>query len=892
MQYTRCGENSERFTQSFDEFGFSRLHSGEINTARTAADNRKRRWNLSPWIVLIVGLPASFWLFLVLQAAVENVARLRFERQSGDAKGVMEVRINYYANVLYGLKALFASHPAVSRSEFQRFVSSLDLPRRYPGLDVVNFAAYVPAGEKKRFEQMVREDATIEPEGYPSFAIKPPGERPEYHVIVYLEPMHGYEFAFGLDLGANPAVTGTDTKDLAALQHAARDSGKLTASGRPIRIKNKSEYFGLAMRLAVYQSGMPVETVEQRRLAYLGSVGAGFNVGELMIGAVKEDFTRAIRFQLYDVGSADEPKAFTDPLPERLLFDSADAFAQKRPRKAADRSAPTFERVLPMEVGGRTWEIHFSARKNEVIEPFDSLLPWVVLVGGMISSALLCSVLFSLASSRSRAVAIAQDITKDLRHSEASLAEAQLMARLGNWSLDPNTLTMTWSAQMYRIFGIDHRPQITFAEFLAFIHAEDRDFVESTLHGAIEAREQRDIEHRILTTDGVTRWVHTIVQATSRETDAPIPGTMMDITERKLAEQELLESRALLIDAQKLSHVGCCQYNPQDGRLIWSDELYRIHGVDPDTFVPTYDSSMALVHPEDRSAWEAALKQALRENAPFTSEFRIIRPDRSVRDLRSLGEVIVDADRRSTRMLWSVLDITDQKRTESALRASAEQLTALSRRLVEVQEAERRQLSRELHDRVGQNLTALSINLDILRTSLNRDESAEHRARLADSATLLESTVDSIEDVMAELRPPMLDDYGLLPALHWYAKDFSKRTGIDVDVTGKDGERPPAQLEITLFRIAQEALNNVAKHARAANVTVELDHSNSHCVLIVKDNGIGIDQRNRERIGLGMVTMRERAQAVGGDFRVHSIAGRGTQIIVEVPSYGHTHSHR
>jgi two-component system sensor histidine kinase UhpB len=244
-------------------------------------------------------------------------------------------------------------------------------------------------------------------------------------------------------------------------------------------------------------------------------------------------------------------------------------------------------------------------------------------------------------------------------------------------------------------------------------------------------------------------------------------------------------------------------------------------------------------------------------------------------------------------MLWSVLDITEQKHTEGALRASAEQLTALSRRLVEVQEAERRKLSRELHDRVGQNLTALSINLDILRTKLAGSEYAEHRARLSDSAALLESTVDSIEDVMAELRPPMLDDYGLLPALHWYAQDFSRRTGIEVLVSGKDGpERAAPEMEITLFRIAQEALTNVAKHSHASRVRIALEHVNGHCRMALRDDGIGIEGARRTRPGLGMVTMRERAQALGGKFDVRNVPGGGTHITIEIPAHGDTRPYR
>jgi PAS domain S-box-containing protein len=723
-----------------------------------------RYWSMLPWLVLVIGIPASLWLYRSIEHSVESVGRLRFERKAADAKALIESRIGFYEDILHALKALIASQGPISRRQFHDFVHSLDLKKRYPGFDLVNFATHVPGHKKHEFEAAVRADTTVDPNGYPNFRIKPEGDRAEYFVIVYLEPMAGFEFAFGLDLGANPGVA--DPEVLAATQRAARDSGRLSASGLPIQVKSPKSYVGLAMRMPVYRSDMPSSTVEERRAAYLGSVGAGFNVDHLMKGVVDNDADHDMRFTLYDVGAALEPGGGSAPSAERLLYDS---HRGRNPASHSSRgSDPGFARGLQMEVGGRVWEVRFTARKDAIIGRLDALSPTVVLVGGLLSTALLAALFYSLASSRSRAERIANDMTKHLRESEASLAEAH----------------------------------------------------------------------------------------------------------------------ALLNDAQKLAGIGCGQYSPPDGRIVWSEELYRIHGVDPQTFVPTYQGVMQLVHPEDRSALEEALARLLRSGSSFASEFRIIRPDAAVRHLRALAEVILDSSGQPARMLWTVLDITEQKRTEDALRTSAEQLTALSRRLVEVQEAERRQLSRELHDRVGQNLTALSINLDILRSALSADK-AEHRSRLSDSSNLLEATVDSIENVMAELRPPMLDDYGLLPALHWYARDFSKRTSIEVDVLGPEGaDRAAPEIEITLFRIAQEALTNVAKHAQASRVRIELDHADGHCVMTVTDDGIGIDgaksMNGRERSGLGMVTMRERTQAVGGRFQVRTMPRGGTQIAIEI----------
>src|SRR5205823_872096 len=135
---------------------------------------------------------------------------------------------------------------------------------RYPGFISLNYAAYVPAQDKKRFEETVRRDTSLSPLGYPEFAIKPPGERPEYYVIVYLEPMVDYEYAFGLDISANPAAA--DPEKIAAAMRSGRDNGKLTSSAQPLRVKRvverAKEAIYLAMRLAVYKKGMPVDTVE------------------------------------------------------------------------------------------------------------------------------------------------------------------------------------------------------------------------------------------------------------------------------------------------------------------------------------------------------------------------------------------------------------------------------------------------------------------------------------------------------------------------------------------------------------------------------------------------------------------------------------------------------
>jgi NO-binding membrane sensor protein with MHYT domain/two-component sensor histidine kinase len=226
---------------------------------------------------------------------------------------------------------------------------------------------------------------------------------------------------------------------------------------------------------------------------------------------------------------------------------------------------------------------------------------------------------------------------------------------------------------------------------------------------------------------------------------------------------------------------------------------------------------------------------------------------------------------------------------EERVAERAKELARMHQRLVDTEEAERRRLSRELHDRVGQNLTALGINLDIMKTQLADGDRAWLQARLDDSMALVNSTTDVIEDVMSELRPSMLDDFGLLPALQWYAQEFAQRTGIKVTVSGVEPERRlPPETEIALFRIAQEALNNAAKHARAAHIELELEQLNDDYVVAITDDGVGFDPEvasaGTARQGYGLGLMKERAQTIAARFELSAAPGAGTRITIRVPN--------
>lgn len=231
-------------------------------------------------------------------------------------------------------------------------------------------------------------------------------------------------------------------------------------------------------------------------------------------------------------------------------------------------------------------------------------------------------------------------------------------------------------------------------------------------------------------------------------------------------------------------------------------------------------------------------------------------------------------------------EIAERRRVEEALRQYAEQLRAMSARLAEAEEIDRKQIARELHDQVGQNLTALGINLNILRRYLPGDADLT-RSCLNDSLALVKQTTKRIRDVMADLRPSVLDDYGLVAALRWHGKMLASKADITITVDGDTAELLlPSTKETALFRIAQEALTNVVKHARAASARVTLEIEEETVRLTIVDDGMGFKSEDIDERGTyprwGLLTMRERAEAVGGSCYVESSPEKGTRVTVEV----------
>lgn len=349
-------------------------------------------------------------------------------------------------------------------------------------------------------------------------------------------------------------------------------------------------------------------------------------------------------------------------------------------------------------------------------------------------------------------------------------------------------------------------------------------------------------------------------------------GYFRNITERKQAEDELIKSRDKLknvLDSIKDAFITL----DHDWRITYiNPEAARINKKKPEEF-------LGKTHWEE---WPASIgtqveqqyKKAMAEHIPVHFEHQYY--------VDSVYDVWLDihAYPGDEGLTIYYRDITEQKHARMELRQAVA-------RLAEAQESERLALSKELHDQVGQGLTALSINLNLLRSKIGNETPKALATQFDSPLELVTEITEKIRGVMAELHPPVLEDYGLAAALRWYTERLANQTGLKISVTGELIEpRLPLATSMALFRIAQEALTNVLKHAEASCASLNLINQDGETILEIADNGRGFVLRETERaeqVHWGLTTMRERAELLNGRLKIDSTPGQGTKISVTIP---------
>ncbi|WP_034301626.1 sensor histidine kinase [Herbaspirillum sp. RV1423] len=472
-----------------------------------------------------------------------------------------------------------------------------------------------------------------------------------------------------------------------------------------------------------------------------------------------------------------------------------------------------------------------------------------------------------------------------LRLSEDSLKSAQRIGQLGTWDWNIATKEFFWSTEIDQIFGM--KP-LDYESFLLRVHPDDRGYVILSIEQAHCKEQPYSIDYRIVRPDNSERIVHAQGEVTFDTQGNPVrmTGIIQDITERRVAEDRLRESEARFKNLSSNIPGMVFQLRLSDSGFEFtyiSDGSIAVCGLPPDSIQSDPSAFVNLLLPAHRAEFHDSMRQSAQNNSIWNWEGQLTSEgtDTNWINLRATPRGIGMGD-----VIWDgvIFDISESKRNEAELRQSREKLRALSAHQIVVKEAEGKRIAREIHDELGQRLTVLRMDVLMLPKALKN-----HSNALTETVAQMKGSIDSIlrivRNIASHLRPSALD-MGINLAVEWLVDDFQSSVRIPCEFNNRlaqdfylDDERATG-----IFRILQESLTNVTRHANASRIEITLDSDDRYLYLKISDNGVGFDSSIADgQKTYGLSGMRERATAFGGDVRIASSPGNGTTVWASIP---------
>jgi len=499
-----------------------------------------------------------------------------------------------------------------------------------------------------------------------------------------------------------------------------------------------------------------------------------------------------------------------------------------------------------------------------------------------------------------RIAGIANDITERKLAEEALRESEERFRQLAEnitdlfWIKTPDSNRVLYLSPAYENFTGRSRQQryqdVDAQPFLDSIHAEDRERMAQIIRSGAGA--EFDVEFRILRGDGSLRWIRSRGFPIRDQSGQiyRIAGIATDITARKLAEEALRESeerfRQLTENINEMFWLTTPDFS-QD--LYVSPAFQNLTGMPPETISQGNKSYFDFVHPDDLPMLVELTKKP---GEKFDIEYRLCHADGSIRWVRDRGFPIRDKSGVLCSIGGVAEDITDRKQAEERLKASSEQLRALSASLQSTREQEAKRIAQQIHDELGGILTGLRWELEALEKMIQQPADPGRLKAMQDKlgamVGLTDTTINVVRRIASELRPSILDDLGLVEAVEWQTQQFQARTGIECRCDCSLQSIPLDNPQCTaVFRIVQEALTNILRHAQATEVAVAMKEVDGILELRVSDNGRGItpaEMSNNK--SLGLLGMRENAHLIGGRVDIVGLRGSGTTVHVRVPLRG------
>jgi diguanylate cyclase (GGDEF)-like protein/PAS domain S-box-containing protein len=641
-------------------------------------------------LVLCLGLAVTFVAWRDAEQRVSREAEVRFGYQAVQARQLLERHVQDNVALLTGLGGLFDASERLDRDEFRQYLDGFDIAQRYRGVRQVSLARQVRGSERAAFEDRMRQDRSLDTRGQAAFAIHPPGERDQYLVVAYLEPLVGNERALGFDLYSDPAR--------GAMLEYTRDRGRVTASGPVAPVADAANPSVVALRMPLYRRGMPTQSVAQRRAAFTGMLTSLIDVDELIdsyLGMqVGNDFDLVIR----DLGypDLDESAAAAAPGAPRVLFDSGGA--------AADDGSVRWRRDTTLDVAGRTWQLGFSMPVTQVTG-IGGVLPQVVLLGGLLTSALLCWLVLAQLRARRRALQLVENTltlhaARGLREQLAFIQQLIEAVPQPIFFKDAQGHYLGVNRAWERFFGIAREQFVGKSVFELYPH--DRDLAQRHHAKDMELFERagsQSYEAAIKDAQGKVR--NTIYnKATFHGADGNIAGligTITDVTSLKDAEAALRASEARFRD---LTEMSSDWYWEQDEELRFTQVSSRNRGFNLEASQQLgkrrWETPIEGVSEEQ---WRAhrALLEARQPFQDFISQRRDMHGQ--LRTISTNGRPIFDEQGRFLGYRGTGRDITQQRVAEEQIRHMAhhDALTQLPNRVL-------------LQDRIGQAIADATRN--------------------------------------------------------------------------------------------------------------------------------------------------------------------------------------
>ena len=496
-----------------------------------------------------------------------------------------------------------------------------------------------------------------------------------------------------------------------------------------------------------------------------------------------------------------------------------------------------------------------------------------------------------------RAITQEKNAKIKLKEKEELLNKAQEIAHLGSWSLDLDNDTLAWSEELYRIFDVlPHEFPSTYEGFLELVHPEDQDIVHSTYtNSVIEGKDSYEIEHRIFRKHtGELRYVLEKCEHVKDASEKIIRsvGMTLDITELKQSAQALRESERLFRESQAAAKIG--SYSADLIQKTWkaTPPIYEIFGID-ETYPHTLDGWIQSIHPDFREELTGDLFQKENTNSNFEHEYKIIRVSDGVeRWVHGHGKFEYDNQMNPVRLIGTIQDITKRKQAEEALKQLNKELEnrvrerteELLKVTFEVEERERNRFSLELHDDLGPLLSSVKLYFQWLAET----DISEKKNIITEKGNIsIERAIQTTREISHGLGSQVVKNFGFTGAMQNFIQSINETQKIHIDLKFNSNHRFGNFLEITLYRVTTELINNTLKYANASHIGINFNYNKKKRIIFFTytDNGIGFDLaavENRNS-GHGIKNIKHRISLINGIIRIITSIGNGMKVNIHLP---------